>query len=70
MAKQSWCQCSTGRDQVEAQSVQDILQAFVIGQVLQPDGDAGLQTRAHLRWGAHHPAQVFLPHERVAQGFV
>lgn len=51
----------------DPQSLQDVLEAFVFGEVLQSEVDSDPQTRPHVSRRARHPPQLLLPDERVSE---
>ena len=51
----------------DPQSLQDVLEAFVLGEVLQSEVDLDPQTRSHISRRARHPPQLLLPDERVSE---
>lgn len=52
---------------MDPESLQDVLQPSVFGEVFQAEVDSDLQTCPHVGWRAGHPSQLMFPDERVSE---
>lgn len=52
---------------MDPEPVQDVLKTFVVGEMLQLEVDADLQTCPNVGRRTGHPSQLLLPDERVSE---